>query len=277
VTDPAAAGLTAGDIYQVRVASGTARFNGAGAHFTQYIGTITRQWTGAAWQTIGTPGTYPLTTDWRTVQVTPAMIPMTVTNTGTGLGASTGSVLSQTYASGTGVGTSHIRSAGYTPNLFCAPSGLAWGSNGIDWSRPIRIAFKYSPTAPNSGTTGWLKFGEARTNTVVGDHTGTHGVGIKFFGLAAKGFCYASSTLNQSGVTLFTQESTVMHYVEIISDGAGNVHFYIDGVLMDSLTGGPTTVANGEYTGIVNCLSKPEGVAIAYQGIIMPLYFQYLT
>lgn len=162
----------------------------------------------------------------------------------------------------------YIRTGAFAPDLYTYPGNEAVGSaSGINWGMSTYWGFRYRLThgnnnSPNSGTVGYVRFGHSRTLATYGPLT-TAGVGWKFEGGFVYPMVHNGTTLNLSATAAFTTASpySPANHLEIIGDGAGNYGFYVNGALMETLTGGPTGYSGQEGTGISVALKNTTGGA----------------
>ncbi len=122
--------------------------------------------------------------------------------------------------------------------------GTAWAGwqrgnqQYIDWSK--RIVFSSKITSLGTGSaSGVSRFILGKLyNSGVGAPT-SKAIGFRIDNLALKGIVHNGSSL--AVVDLSTSMAThISHDVQAVSDGAGNVEFFVDGVSAGSSTAGPT-------------------------------------
>jgi len=120
------------------------------------------------------------------------------------------------------------------------------GRNVINWDKPIMMSLLVTPCEGSVNGERRITLGKAY-NAAIGDPA-YKAIGIKF-GEEDSGLT-AVIGLVHDGTSLYTVAlgnvaSFYTHRFWIISDGAGNVDFYIDGELSGSLNNGPTGMGIG--------------------------------
>lgn len=120
--------------------------------------------------------------------------------------------------------------------------------NVINWSR--RIVLKARFAVPVAGATD----GAARMllGRESNDGTGNlddRGIGIRMQGLTLNGQVHDGTTLTNTA-TLSTLTLNQTYDLTIISDGAGNVEWFLDDVSIGSSTGGPTGTGTATHTAL---------------------------
>ena len=138
-----------------------------------------------------------------------------------------GAVLSGTTAAGTAI----IRN---TNNMGWS---VGKSKSTIDWSK--KILFHAFISVPNSTTNGVsrLTFGKLSSDGV--SALADKGVGIQIDNNALKGVVHDGTT----GATIdlsTTLTASIVYRITIVSDGAGNVEWHLDGVSKGTSSGGPT-------------------------------------
>ncbi|WP_193214797.1 hypothetical protein [Luteolibacter marinus] len=201
------------------------------------------------------------------------------------VGGSTATITGKTFylvASATTGSEAYARLAGFQPFLFSPPGEAVFGADcAFDFSRKFSLSFRIvlHPTSgiPDTTAEGYIRVGHARSLATYGPLT-TKGIGIKIANREVVGMVHDGTTLNVGSTPLYSlNESTYrVRVVELIPLGDGSVQFWIDGTLMDTLTGGPTGFTGQEGTGI-SAMVKNTGT----QGFTMiipsgEMVFQYL-
>ena len=156
----------------------------------------------------------------------------TATVTGTAQTSTNGfGVLAQTGA------TSNSRASAKMPGGPFEGLGLAaWNTGGwreIDWSSPVFIGFTFSVFAATTAGKIWLKIGN--TSATSGDMAGA-GLQIRVDNLSLYFGAHNGVALDESAAQALPAISRE-HAVRIEGDGAGNFAFYLNGTLVDTLTG----------------------------------------
>lgn len=131
----------------------------------------------------------------------------------------------------------HVRA---NPNASGMPFVAGGDQNSIDWSKRIRISFMCYFAYSDADTVTRFQVGEDCAKTTISD-------------LDQKGFGFKKTNTNISvlahnGTTLTTLAAGTVtdgtHLILMESDGAGNVKLYIDGTLVQTATGGATTLGS---------------------------------
>jgi hypothetical protein len=121
--------------------------------------------------------------------------------------------------------------------------------NLIDWARKNYLTGFFAMTERSASGVGRIQLGRLHSSTTVGDLS-TRSVELRAENTALKLRVHDGTTATTSS-TLYTIDGSTF-YFKIFSDGTGIVYLYINGVLVGSTSGGPTTVgnANENATGI---------------------------
>jgi hypothetical protein len=157
--------------------------------------------------------------------------------------------------------TTNPDSSSFYGNWFNGPYQIGGTSSSLeaDFSRAFVWTFKLhtSVTAALPNTILRISIGKAAASTpTLGDLT-IVGIQCKFLFSASNtmslyGQVYSvAGGLSTSASALGTLTNTSQnpqHVINVYSDGAGNVSFYIDEVLAGTMTGGPTTVSTTSNT-----------------------------
>lgn len=168
-----------------------------------------------------------------------------------------GSVWSAT-TSGTGASTAQngnqrqvsapTTAAGYATlyyNFLALP--LRAYNSTIDWSKRFECEFLWNKgtNSSDANTVGRVKVGQPSFNGVAGDFT-AQGVGIRNYG---NGNIFLTvhngTTLTAVDSGISATGSAVRLILKIVSDGAGNVTLYSNGVQVATTNAGPTTAGGG--------------------------------
>lgn len=173
-------------------------------------------------------------------------------------GGSTGTPTSDLYISAT-TGTANSGSAmRYTsalrPYLYSYPGNGRLGvTAGIDWSKNLSVhllvtVLTASSEAIDPATEIYWRVGENRLSTTFGPNT-TRGVGLYMIAGKIVGMVHDGTSLT-TGTTALYEKTTSGAWpvlaVEIRHIGGGNYQFWVNGALMDTLTGGPITPGQQE-------------------------------
>jgi hypothetical protein len=120
---------------------------------------------------------------------------------------------------------------------------------------------------------GWLVVGDGGTvtsNVAPNDQS----FGLKIVGADIYGYVHNGTTLSLSAsAILASSTSSIMYNFRIISDGAGNVSFYINGTFITTMTGGPTALI---ATAFRNAIAIKTITAGTITGSPMTIYFSKL-
>jgi hypothetical protein len=156
--------------------------------------------------------------------------------------------------SSTVANSTSIRWSATSTNNVRSPAIAGHPASSLDYSKRLSIRWAYlAPTSLEQVEgDGWLKcaVGQDRTLFFAANTVGQMGFG---FSILANGdmVCSvrnSSGTLNSATVTSAVpatrSSSTPANEIWQISDGAENVYTYIDGTLVNTLTGGPTGLSN---------------------------------
>lgn len=187
-----------------------------------------------------------------------------------GTGASSGTTSAKIISSGAVFGGAC--------SYFCNP--ILWTSNPgattaigwWNWNKVVVFSTRFSTVPGNAGvsTNGLFR-------TIIGRSNGAGALDQKGMGF---GLIYASATTgsivgyahNGSSLTTTSALTTIdtsttgyCHQVVGISDGAGNVYFFVDRVYAGTTTGGPTTIGqNGNYV-VAEVLNNADSATNQFQ------------
>jgi hypothetical protein len=143
---------------------------------------------------------------------------------------------------GTASGSRAQRSGegGGSADVYLASPGQSQVS--LDFARQVTVGFALALIS-SSGTTSdcYVRLGSAASNTGT---LGAAGIGIRISNLTLTGIVHNGTTLNTSATLKTLTTGSLTTWVVIQSNGSGSVTFFVDGVLVATLTGGPTTSAN---------------------------------
>ena len=120
----------------------------------------------------------------------------------------------------------------------------------IDWRKVVAISFRVqvlSPTASTANSQKWIYWGDKHDDAVQ-DPT-RKGIGIRCDQNAIFGITHNGTTLT-SVATGQVLNGAILVDVFILSDGVGNVDWYINGVLRASSANGPAALGTAEE----NCI-----------------------
>jgi uncharacterized membrane protein len=122
----------------------------------------------------------------------------------------------------------------------------------LDFSKQVTVGFAFAPISVSGATSEiYFRLGQAAGTS---GNLAARGIGIRIANLTLTGVVHNGTTLNTSATLKTLVAGSVTTWVVMQSDGAGNVAFYIDGVLAATLTGGPTSGIGGS-TFAVECLN----------------------
>lgn len=151
----------------------------------------------------------------------------------------------------------HVRA---NPNAAGMPFVAGGDQNSIDWSKRIRISFMCYFAYSDADTVTRFQVGEDYTKTTISD-------------LDQKGFGFKKtntsiSVLAHNGTTLTTLAAGTVtdgtHLILMESDGAGNVKLYIDGTLVQTATGGATTLGSFGKSAVNFSVDNGAGTGIPH-------------
>jgi hypothetical protein len=171
-----------------------------------------------------------------------------------------------TATSGTGA-TASLYLTGYvlgSPNAGIAGSAsvyhgnvsgdvgyMMWGgsqNNSIDFSKRVSMSFRFSQYPSDANSVTRVVLGKIH-GTAVGDLS-TRGIGVKYVPTASTYYFYLQV---HNGTTLANVQASTQYAggvadLEVVSDGAGNVTLYLNGVSVATSTGGPTATTGTSPT-----------------------------
>lgn len=114
-------------------------------------------------------------------------------------------------------------------------------SRTVDWSKRIEIRnARVSQSVSTTNGTSLFGLGRRFADTPGADPSLEY-IGVRLDGDSLKGLAHDGSCLTVVDLST-TLVAHVSHTVDIISDGAGNVTWFVDGVQAGTTTGGPTGV-----------------------------------
>lgn len=105
----------------------------------------------------------------------------------------------------------------------------------IDWTKPCVISLLFATAAATTNGISRVTLGKA-TATGVGN-PGVRALGIRISNLTFVGLAHNGTSLDAFGSTTLTANRT--YFCQILSDGAGNVVVYLNGVLAGASGTGP--------------------------------------
>ncbi len=121
---------------------------------------------------------------------------------------------------------------------------MAWSSGRaqdvVDWSKKVVLHIVFSPAQSTTNGVSRLTLGKDSAAGV--GALGNEGLGIQIDELALKGIVHDGTTgaTVDLSTTLTGNNACV---VTVVSDGSGNVEWFLDGVSKGTSTGGPTGLA----------------------------------
>jgi len=142
------------------------------------------------------------------------------------------------------------------------------------WNKPFVMSFSVSPVARTAGGTFWFKFSGAYSDD--GDLS-YRGVGIKVTGSTMVGIYHNGTTGGSTGtLATFGFDDDVRH-IAIVSDGAGNITWIVDGTAAATTAAGPATLETTAYLNKGNWSVEATNGADAAQYIwnISPISSQW--
>lgn len=140
-------------------------------------------------------------------------------------------VIAQTGTTSNSRASAKIFGGGFEGMGLAAWNTGAWRS--IDWSSPVFFGFTFSVYAATTAGQIWLKIGS--TSATSGDMAGA-GLQIRVDNLSFVCGAHNGTTLDESSGTALPAIQKE-HAVCIEGDGSGNFAFYLNGTLVDTLTG----------------------------------------
>jgi hypothetical protein len=177
----------------------------------------------------------------------------------------------------------YIRTSGFAPERYTYPGDFSPGANsGINFDRPLYLGWMmYHTSGSNqpllSSAEGYIRFGHPRSITTFGQ-LAHKGIGVYISNTSLFGAVHDGTTLTTGTTPLYSLAGWPypVNLVEIISN-AGTVYFYINGVLADTLSGGPTGFTGVEGTGLSVSLKNNENRGASLYIARGRFTFRYLT
>jgi hypothetical protein len=162
---------------------------------------------------------------------------------------------------------SSLLAGSFNPAPFVYPGEATTGTTGINFDRKTYFGFKItvshgSNSGPNAGADGWVRMGCSRQYRKYGaPEAPNKAVGIWRSAGSYYGWVMDGTTLNVGATPIFTTTSGLspVTLVEIMGDGLGNFTFHINGVAIQTLTGGPTGQSGQEGTQFALCVRNLTG------------------
>jgi hypothetical protein len=166
---------------------------------------------------------------------------------------------------------SSLLAASFNPAPFVYAGEVSIGNSGINFNRKTYFGFKIvtshgSNSGPNAGADGWVRMGCSRQYRKYGaPEAPNKAVGIWRSAGSYYGWVMDGTTLNVGATPIFTTTSILspVTLVEIMGDGLGNFTFHINGVAIQTLTGGPTGQSGQEGTQFALCVRNLTGGAFS--------------
>jgi hypothetical protein len=127
-----------------------------------------------------------------------------------------------------------------------------------------------------SSAEGYIRFGHGRTLTTFGQ-LAVKGFGVYISNSSLFGVVHDGTSLTVGTTQLYSLSSYPypVNLIEIISN-VGTVYFYVNGVLADTLSGGPTGFGGQEATGFSISLKNNENRAASLTIVQGRFRFRYL-
>jgi hypothetical protein len=149
----------------------------------------------------------------------------------------------------------YIRNSTFHPEIFTYPGDTQpGGSAGINFDRPLYLGWMMTHTSGSNqplltSTEGYIRFGHLRTLATFGQLQ-SKGFGVYISDAKLFGAVHDGTNLNAGTQVLYDMAGWpyAVNLIEIISN-VGTVYFYVNGVLKDTLSGGPLGFAGQEGTG----------------------------
>lgn len=123
-----------------------------------------------------------------------------------------------------------------------------------DFSKRVTVGFALAMIQATSAGATWVKIGQSASTA--GD-LAARGVQIKISNLTLTAACHNGSALTGSS-TLATLTTSTGHYLILQSDGAGSVGVYLNGTLVATLSGGPTSATTSQFEIAVECTNGAD-------------------
>lgn len=177
----------------------------------------------------------------------------------------------------------YIRTSGFAPERYTYPGDTAPGSNaGINFDRPVYLGWMMYVTSGSnqpllSSAEGYIRFGHPRATTTFGQ-LAHKGFGVYISNTSLFGAVHDGTTLTTGTTPLYSLAGWPypVNLIEIISN-VGTVYFYVNGVLADTLSGGPTGFTGQEGTGLSVSLKNNENRNAVLYIARGRFTFRYLT
>lgn len=115
------------------------------------------------------------------------------------------------------------------------------------WNKPFRASVLFTIDGSGASTITRIHFGHRYDNTTVGDLS-VRGIGIKVVNNALYVVAHNGTSLVTSDPLGFlnTTSPSTAYEIELYSDGNGNLNAWLNGALIHTGTGAPTTNSNAE-------------------------------
>ncbi len=189
----------------------------------------------------------------------------------------TGSASSNTSFFGLNLstGTTAGSTVRVTPNIlwwapFWIDSSNAGSVTSPRWTKPFVMAFAIAPISSTAAGEVWVKFSSSYYESGDLSH---RGVGIKIAGTTAVGIYHDGTTGGSTGTLFSFGANDECHHVAIVSDGAGNITWIVDGAAAATTSAGPCTRETNPYLnkGIWSCEAANNGDAANHWISISPI------
>lgn len=118
----------------------------------------------------------------------------------------------------------------------------------IDWTKATFIAVSISVAQSVATGIVRLQWGRLSNATDLAD-LDARGYGVKITDLALAGLAHNGTTLTTTA-TLATLVANRAYMLVIVSDGAGNIEWFLDGVSIGTSAGGPAAVSDDNYNAV---------------------------
>ena len=149
-------------------------------------------------------------------------------------------------STGTTTGSSALARGNNGTLFMIASNGSTFST--IDWDERILCKFDFAHVLPDANTILRFQVGELYTKTTITD-LDQKGFGIKVINTSIHALTHDGTTLTTSAV-VGTASASIKCQIVMDSDGAGNVSFYLDGALLITQAGGPTTEGIANNTAV---------------------------
>jgi len=149
-------------------------------------------------------------------------------------------------------------------------NGVA-SNTSMNWAVPVAFSFRVHCFDLSADSVLRCYLGRTISSTTDGDSS-TRAIGIRMIGRRLWLERHDGTTLASTDTGYdFPNVTGATIGVAVLSDGAGNVSLNVNGALITSVTGGPTTASNASEAGIWMAASNPstDGLSVIIGGIVV--------